>query len=100
MDDDVLSLCSLLYDLSTLNNELASPVSRRDALDTELASQAQNCVKYSGPPRGPVYRTGGIMVIYMMVKVKCVRNHFATVVGAEVPIRDRRLWLPASSLGL
>jgi hypothetical protein len=52
----------LLYYLSTLNKELASPVSRRDALNAELASLAQKPTKYSSPPRGPGDRTGGTTV--------------------------------------
>jgi hypothetical protein len=60
MDDDVLSSRrALLYFSSNLNNELASPVSRRDAQNAELASLAKKCVKHSGPPRGHGDRTGG-----------------------------------------
>jgi hypothetical protein len=39
--------------LFTLNKKLASPVSRRDALNAELASLAQKSMKHSGQPRGP-----------------------------------------------
>jgi hypothetical protein len=48
--------------LFTLNRKLASPVSRRDALNAELESLAQMSIKHSGPPRGPGDRIGGIAV--------------------------------------
>jgi hypothetical protein len=56
-----LTACVALV-LSTLNNDLASPVSRRVALNAELASLAQKCVKQSGPPRGLDDRSGDIIV--------------------------------------
>jgi hypothetical protein len=37
---------------------MASPVSRSDALNTELASLAQKSIKHSGRPRGSGDRTG------------------------------------------
>jgi hypothetical protein len=48
--------------LITLSRKLASPVSRRDALNAELALLAQKSRKHSGPPRGPGDRIGGITV--------------------------------------
>jgi hypothetical protein len=48
--------------LFTLNRKLASPVSRHDAVNAELASLAQKSIKHSGAPRRPEDRTGCITV--------------------------------------
>jgi hypothetical protein len=57
--DDVLLSRSIALLVSTLINELASPVSRRDALHAELASLVQKSIKHSAPPHGPGDRIGG-----------------------------------------
>jgi hypothetical protein len=48
--------------LITLNRKMASPVSRRDAVNAELASLGKKSIKHSGSPRRPEDRTGGITV--------------------------------------
>jgi hypothetical protein len=51
VDDDVRSHGVHSLVISTLNRKLASPVSRRDALNAELASLAHKFIKQYGPHR-------------------------------------------------
>jgi hypothetical protein len=52
----------IYLEVSTLKDKLASPVSRRDALNPELPSTASNRIKHPGPPRGPWGGTGDTIV--------------------------------------
>jgi hypothetical protein len=57
----------------TLNRKLVSPVSRRDALNAELASLAQKTITHSGPPSGPGDRTGGTTVRTCWIYIASLR---------------------------